>query len=136
MRRLLVLCFFLAGCSAGVKDWADTYKYQAKAGWSLEEEKRKVLPQQPASQEPRENLYNKEVQEKLTKLLRETPTPLRVPDTIVRVLVLPYVDEKGNLNAQKYIFFRAEEGRWILGEYLLQKGKAIRELKPLEGDLQ
>lgn len=79
-----------------------------------------------------ESLYDKEVQEKILQLLRQEPTPLKVPDTVIRVLILPYVDEKGNLVSQKYIFFRAEEGKWILGEYLLQRGKPIRELRPLE----
>jgi len=78
-----------------------------------------------------ESLYDKEVQEKILQLLRQEPTPLKVPDTVIRVLILPYVDEKGNLVSQKYIFFR-EEGKWILGEYLLQRGKPIRELRPLE----
>ena len=81
-----------------------------------------------------ESLYDKEVQEKILQLLRQEPTPLKVPDTVIRVLILPYVDEKGNLVSQKYIFFRAEEGKWILGEYLLQRGKPIRELRPLEED--
>lgn len=123
---------FLMGCSAGVQDWADAYKYQASVGWSVEKEKEKLLPKPQEAKQAEESLYQKEQYQKLLSLLRETPTPLRVPPTIVRVLILPYVDEKGNLNAQRYVFFKADEGKWILGDYLLQKGKPIRELKPLE----
>lgn len=134
MRKELVLIstLFLFSCGAGVQEWADAYRYQASAGWSVEKERAKILPATPPAEKREESLYNREVQEKVMKLLREEPAPLRVPDTVIRVLVLPYVDEGGNLVSQKYIFFRAEEGKWILGEYLLQKGKTIRELKPLE----
>jgi len=137
MRRAKLVVFpslaCLLGCSAGVQDWADAYKYQASVDWSAEKEKEKLLPKpQEEAKQAEQSLYQKEQSQKMLSLLRETPTPLRVPPTIVRVLILPYVDEKGNLNAQRYVFFKADEGKWILGDYLLQKGKPIRELKPLE----
>lgn len=129
MRKAFFLLPFLFSCATGVRDWHDAYRYQAHKDWSLEKEKEKL----PEEEEKREkSIYEREVEEKLTRLLRTEPTPLRVPDAIVRVLILPYVDEGGNLVSQKYVFFRAEEGRWILGEYLLQRGKPIKELKPLE----
>lgn len=123
---------FLFSCATGVNDWHDAYKYQSHKDWSLEKERAKLPDNKVKEEKEDKSLYEKEVEEKLTKLLRTEPTPLRVPDTIVRVLILPYVDESGNLVSQKYVFFRAEEGKWILGEYLLQRGKPIKEFKPLE----
>lgn len=133
MRKVVFLLPFIFSCSASVKDWGDAYRYQAPRGWDLKKEAEKILPKEAPQEEKKEqSLYNQELQKKLSELIKTEPAPLRVPDTVVRVLVLPYVDETSNLVSQKYIFFRAEEGRWILGEYLLQKGKPIRELKPLE----
>ncbi len=129
----LGLSFLTFSCSAKVSEWSEAYKYQAPKGWSVEKEGETKLPKPPQGQaEKKESLYEKEVQGKILELLKTTPTPLRVPDTVVRVLVLPHVDEKGNLVSQKYIFFRAEEGKWILGDYLLKKGEPLKELKPLD----
>ena len=112
-KRVLAIALFLTSCAGKVqlKDLPET----------TQKEEKQV-----------ESLYQKEVQERLFELARTIPTPLRVPDNIIRVFVLPYVDEKGNLVSQKYIFFRAEEGKWILGDYLLKKGEHLKELKPLE----
>lgn len=122
MRRAILLLPFLFSCASAVKEVEQVQVIQPV---SHEKEERKE-----------ESLYDRELQRKMTELLRTEPTPLRVPDTVVRVLILPYVDEKGNLISQKYVFFRAEEGRWILGEYLLQRGKPLKELKPLEEDVK
>lgn len=119
-KRVLVIALFLTSCAGAV---------------SKQEVQLKDLPEtftQKKEEKQVESLYQKEVQERLFELARTIPTPLRVPDNIIRVFVLPYVDEKGNLVSQKYIFFRAEEGKWILGDYLLKKGEPLKELKPLE----
>lgn len=114
---VLAIALFLTSCAGAVKQ---------------EKVQLKDLPETFTQKEEVESLYQKEVQERLFELARTIPTPLRVPDNIIRVFVLPYVDEKGNLVSQKYIFFRAEEGKWILGDYLLKKGEPLKELKPLE----
>lgn len=205
---------FLMGCSAGVKEWEDVYKYQAEVDRPMtldntngdnggedlfssevktEEQKKEEKKTKKKSDKPdnkkedkkekkkdkkekkedkkeekkeekkaekkeekkkeekaekkeeekeekttkktQESLYHKEYTQKVLSLIREPVTPLRIPPTIMRVLILPYVDEQGNLNVQRYVFFKIDEGRWVLGEYLLQKGKPLKELKefkPLE----
>jgi hypothetical protein len=74
----------------------------------------------------------KEQVEKMSKLLQEEPTPLKMPDTIVRVLFLPYVDENKVLHGQSYKFMKIDEGEWVLGDYMLKPGESIKEVTPLD----
>jgi hypothetical protein len=74
----------------------------------------------------------KEQADKISKLLEEEPYPLKMPDTIVRIMFMPYVDEDKVLHAQSYKFLKLDEGKWVIGEYLLKPGEAIREVTPLE----
>lgn len=119
-KRVLAIALFLTSCAGAVSKQEKVQLKDLPETFTQKEEKQV------------ESLYQKEVQKRLFELARTIPTPLRVPDNIIRVFVLPYVDEKGNLVSQKYIFFRAEEGKWILGDYLLKKGEPLKELKPLE----
>ena len=119
-KRVLAIALFLTSCAGAVSKQGKVQLKDLPETFTQKEEKQV------------ESLYQKEVQERLFELARTIPTPLRVPDNIIRVFVLPYVDEKGNLVSQKYIFFRAEEGKWLLGDYLLKKGEPLKELKPLE----
>ena len=70
--------------------------------------------------------------EKISRLLEDEPTPLKMPDTIVRVLFLPYVDQDRVLHAQSYKFLKIDEGKWVLGDYMLKPGESIREVTPLD----
>lgn len=79
--------------------------------------------------------YEKERDHLLTKIVKTPPVPMRVPDTVLRVLVLPYVDDSGALTAQNYKFVKVDDGKWILGEYLAKEGGGIRMLTPLNSDL-
>ena len=63
-------------------------------------------------------LYQEEVYRKLTGLLREPVTPLVAPPRIMRVLLLPYKGEGGELFMPRYVYFMADDPRWILGGYL------------------
>ena len=78
-----------------------------------------------------ETVYEEQA-EKISKLLENEPTPLKMPDTIVRVLFLPYVDQDRVLHAQSYKFLKIDEGKWVLGEYMLKPGESIREVTPLD----
>jgi hypothetical protein len=79
--------------------------------------------------------YEKERDRMLAKIVKTSPTPMRVPDTVLRVLVLPYVDDSGTLTAQNYKFTKVDDGKWILGEYLVKEGSAIKMLTPLTNDI-
>lgn len=65
-----------------------------------------------------ELLYREEVNRKLAGLLREPVAPLVAPSQVVRVLVLPYRGEGGELFMSRYVYFFAEEPQWIVGDYL------------------
>jgi len=88
--------------------------------------------QEPKPKESVSSLYEKEQLQKLMTMLRQEPTPLAVPPTVLRVFVLPYTTESGELITQHYFYIKVDEGRWIIGDYLLKKGEPIKELKPLE----
>lgn len=82
------------------------------------------------------SLYELEHEKKMLELLRESPTPLRTPDTILRVLILPHSDVNNVLHNYKYLYVKVEEGKWVIGDYLLKPvegGKRI--LSPLESPL-
>jgi hypothetical protein len=83
-----------------------------------------------------ESLYKRELMEKLMKMVREEPTPLALPPTVLRVFVLPYVDDQGRLITQHYMYIKVDEGKWILGDYLLKKGQPPREFTPLKTEGQ
>lgn len=84
----------------------------------------------PDSQKP--NLYAMEKQKLLLDIMRTPPSPVMTPGAVMRVLFLPYVDENSVLSAPSYKFVKMDDGQWILGEYLLDGGKPLKELKPLE----
>lgn len=66
----------------------------------------------------RKSLYEIEKEKKTLDVLKETPTPLRTPDTIIRVLMLPYTDSNNVLHSYYYTFVKVEDGSWVLGDYL------------------
>ena len=72
----------------------------------------------PQDSSPEKSLYEIEKEKKTLDVLKETPTPLRTPDTIIRVLMLPYTDSNNVLHSYYYTFVKVEDGSWVLGDYL------------------
>ena len=128
----LALVFLVFGC-ATKENW-DRYRvYAEEKGWSKEKYEKEVLGKRikaPAREE--ENLYEKEKKKTTLELLRTPPAPLKLPDRVLRVLVLPWVDERGDLHAQQYVFVVVEDGEWIIGDYLVEKGRRVKVLTPLK----
>ncbi len=113
--------FLLAGCAASTQ----------------QDNLRHIEPKVEVKQEKEEeSLYRRELMEKLMRMVREEPTPLALPPTVLRVFVLPYVDDQGRLITQHYMYIRVDEGKWILGDYLLKKGQPPREFTPLKTEGQ
>lgn len=83
--------------------------------------------------------YEEEKLKKTLSTLKESPMPLRLPDTILRVMFLPYVDSKNVLRNSYYAFLKVEDGKWVLGEYLTspntRKSIKARVFSPLEAPL-
>jgi hypothetical protein len=74
------------------------------------------------------SLYEIEKEKKTLDILKETPTPLRTPDTIIRVLILPYTDSNNVLHSYYYTFVKVEDGSWVLGDYLNRATNKHRKL--------
>lgn len=69
------------------------------------------------------SVYNRELYYQfknnlMMSLIGKRPTPIYEPPVILRVLMLPYVDNAGVLHSYQYIYFIAQNGRWLLGSYL------------------
>lgn len=63
-------------------------------------------------------MYREEVNRKLAALLRKSITPLVAPAQVIRVLILPYRGEGGELFMSRYVYLFADEPRWIMADYL------------------
>ncbi|NKE73461.1 TraV family lipoprotein [Candidatus Manganitrophus noduliformans] len=114
MTAIVVSVFLLASC-ASAKPKIKTLDHETD--------------QKPAAK----SVYDSEREEAMAKLLQAPPTPLRVPPTVLRIHILPYVDRGGGFNGDKYKFITEDEGRWILDNQVLSKRRPeIKELKPLE----
>lgn len=77
---------------------------------------------------PEKSLYETEKEKKTLDVLKEAPTPLRTPDTIIRVLMLPYTDSNDVLHGYYYTFLKVEDGSWVLGDYLNSAANKPRKM--------
>lgn len=117
----LVFVLFLTSFSYAFEDyrWEGSSSIVHTSGPSFSKK-----PSEPASAPssesscPEKSLYEIEKEKKTIDVLKETPTPLRTPDTIVRVLMLPYTDNNNVLHSYYYTFVKVEDGTWVLGDYL------------------
>jgi len=67
----------------------------------------------------KEKQVEKEKHKVLKQILKLPPMPIKLPDTVLRALILPYTDENGVLHGYSYLYLKVEEGKWLLGDYLL-----------------
>jgi len=114
------------GKCVGVENAYDESLKTMKGGKENPEKSRKNVSEKASgggSAKGGELLYQEEVYRKLAGLLREPVTPLVAPPKVVRVLLLPYRGEGGELFMPRYVYFMAEDSRWIMGGYL-QEGAA------------
>lgn len=59
----------------------------------------------------------------LTELLQEPEKPLLQPPKILRVLMLPYEGDKGELFMTRYVYIQVEDAKWLLTE---QREKGVQ----------
>ena len=57
--------------------------------------------------------YQKEMKLKLASLIEEPKAPLISPPKIMRVLILPYQGNDGELFMPRYTYFRVDDGKWL-----------------------
>lgn len=83
------------------------------------QEKVQIIQMKMAEQlERKKKAVETEKDNKLAAIINRPVTPLRTPDTILRVLLLPYEDDNGVLNSWKYSFIKVDDGKWIIADYL------------------
>jgi len=84
-----------------------------------------------STKQDRDDIKKIELTQKTTP---SQPIPLKGADKIVRVLILPYVDSDNVLRSQSFSFAKIDEGKWVIGSYLLQRESSDfgRTLTPLE----
>ncbi len=59
------------------------------------------------------SVYDQQVLDKMTKLIQQPKTPIVVPPSSMRVLILPYVNENNELEMGRYVYFFTGEPKWI-----------------------
>jgi conjugal transfer pilus assembly protein TraV len=69
-----------------------------------------------------ENDYRAALLSRLSGLLRAPETPMVAPPRVMRVLLLPYKGDGGELFMPRYAYLFLESPTWILGGYLVEKG--------------
>ncbi len=94
----------------------------------------KVSKQNKKNLEKVDSLFEIKRKEVLTDIINQPKIPVKTPDKILRILILPYVDKNNNLQTQNYHFIKVDDGRWIIGEYLYGEGNNAKSqlLTPLE----
>jgi conjugal transfer pilus assembly protein TraV len=72
---------------------------------------------------PEEKGYRAALLSRLTGLLREPETPMVAPPQVMRVLLLPYKGDGGELFMPRYAYFFVDRPSWILDGYLVERGE-------------
>jgi len=79
------------------------------------------------------SFYEEQRKKELAKIITQKNLPIKTQDKVLRVLIMPYVDNNNVLQTQNFHYTTVEKGKWILGEYLLDDGKnSVKELTPLK----
>lgn len=93
----------------------------------------KLIQVEPEKQaEIKESMYEHKRKKELSKIIETPSIPVKTPDKILRVMMMPYVDKNDILQTSSFLFVKVDEGRWIFGEYLNDsKLEASQNLTPL-----
>jgi len=69
----------------------------------------------------------------IRKTIPEPPVPLRTPDKVIRIYLLPYTDRRGNLMGGRYIFTVVEDGEWVISTHRETEGseRFVNPITPL-----
>jgi conjugal transfer pilus assembly protein TraV len=81
----------------------------------------KSTPEEMAAS-PEEKGYRAALLNRITGLLKEPETPMVAPPRVMRVLLLPYKGDGGELFMPRYAYLFVDSPTWILDGYLVEKG--------------
>lgn len=71
---------------------------------------------QSSANEKTASIYKQQLLNKIGKLVKQPKTPIVVPPTTMRVLILPYVNNQNELEMGRYVYFFTGEPKWIFSE--------------------
>lgn len=77
-----------------------------------------VLPTYTVGAVTPESAYRDASLAKAAKLLKEPVTPVVIPPSVMRILILPRKGEDGELNMAQFSFMMVDKPRWAIGDYL------------------
>lgn len=90
----------------------------------------------PEVRSDRAEFYPEEKASFLREVLKKPPTPVRVPDSILRVLILPYTGEDGSLYGARYVYMVVRDGTWVIGgdvvNSLYDQSSEFKPLSPVQ----
>ncbi len=84
---------------------------------------------------PSEITYYNALIEEITGILKAPKTPLIKPPRVIRILILPYEGDQGELYMARHIYLVVDQAQWVLDNKLGQKpGEAMphRQTNPLQ----
>lgn len=75
-------------------------------------------PEKPAGtiEDRNYNSYRTALYSRFDKLLREPKTPVVAPPKVMRILFLPYKGSDGEFHMPGYVYFFADDPKWILAD--------------------
>ena len=86
-------------------------------------------PGTPPGLTPEEE-YKGALYRRLAGLVKEPRTPLIAPPEVLRVWLLPYEGEGGELFMERYVYVMVEKPRWVLGTFLTRPDGSHRPESP------
>lgn len=76
------------------------------------------LPTYTVGSTPAESSYREASLAKAAKLLKDPVTPIVIPPSVMRILILPRKGEDGELDMAQFTFIMVDKPRWAIGDYL------------------
>ena len=64
--------------------------------------------------------WQREMQLKIEGLLKEPATPIVVPPTVMRILMLPYKGTDNELYMLRFVYLFVDDPKWVVGDYLIK----------------
>lgn len=93
----------------------------------------KVEPNKKIDNNITDSIYEINRKSELANLIKSPAIPVKTPDKIIRVLLMPYVDKNNILQTSSFMFTKVDEGKWIIGDYLNNEGEFTPQtLSPLK----
>lgn len=134
--KILVLFMLAAGAAAGCSPYASEFmcpKTENGRCISVADAYADSLRPEPANPRPdkaREKngraapeddiTWQREMQQKIEGLLKEPTTPIVVPPTVMRILMLPYKGADNELYMMRFVYMFVDDPKWVVGDYLLK----------------